>query len=97
MTCVACSQTIEGAMKNQFGKLGLIQCQVALLTHKMRMEFSQAQAKKHKVTGERIVQEVESVGFGAELIETIINDQHALLMNQSNTSIINGEEVDTLQ
>jgi copper chaperone CopZ len=41
MTCVSCSQTIEGAMKKEYTKQGLISISVALLTHKMRMEFDQ--------------------------------------------------------
>ena len=38
------------------------------------MEFDMRIMEKYDITAEKIVQEVESVGFEAELLETIINN-----------------------
>jgi cation transport ATPase len=78
MTCVACSQSIESAMKREFGNKGCQTVVIALLTHKMRMEFDDVKMKEHEITAEKIIEEVEMIGFGAELLETIINNQRAL-------------------
>lgn len=40
MTCVNCSNAIEKAMKTEFESRGLIEVQIALLTHKMRITFN---------------------------------------------------------
>ncbi|MFS8160664.1 MAG: cation transporter [Candidatus Roizmanbacteria bacterium] len=78
MTCVACSQTIESAMKKEFGDKGCISVVIALLTHKMRMEFEDLKSSELEISPEKIIEEVENIGFGAELLETIINNQRAL-------------------
>jgi negative regulator of genetic competence, sporulation and motility len=36
---VSCSRTIESAMKKEFEEKGMIEVQIALLTHKMRIVF----------------------------------------------------------
>jgi hypothetical protein len=39
MTCVACSGAIERLMNNEFKKRGMVDQQIALLTHKMTVSF----------------------------------------------------------
>ncbi len=65
-------------MKKEFGDKGCQSVVIALLTHKMRMEFDDIKVADLGITPEKIIEEVESIGFGAELLETIINNQRAL-------------------
>lgn len=74
MTCVNCSRTIENAMNKEYGDKGLLSVQIALLTHKMRIEFDQKLYVEHGLTPSKIIEEVETVGFGAELLEMIENN-----------------------
>lgn len=37
MTCVACSSSIENAIKSAFESFGLLECSIILLTHKMKV------------------------------------------------------------
>ena len=80
MTCVNCSRTIENAMNTEYSAKGLISVQIALLTHKMRIVFDADEFHAHNLTPELIKEEVEMIGFGAELIEIIENNQNELLM-----------------
>ena len=76
MTCVACSGAIERGMKNEFKDKGLIYeeskkefaVNVILLMHKMKIVFWKEKAKDCKITARKIADEVEDLGFGAELI-----------------------------
>lgn len=52
--------------------------QIAVLTHKMRLTFDEALYKRKNITTEKIVEEVVAIGFGAELLETIIDNSHRL-------------------
>jgi cation transport ATPase len=79
MTCVSCSQTIEGSMESEFNPKGLKEVQVALLTHKMRLVFDLQLFRYHALSPELIASEVEMIGFTAELIEMIENDQEEML------------------
>lgn len=81
MTCVACSSTIENAMKGEYEEKGLVSVQIALLTHKMRMVFYHEEFKKHRLSADLIKDEVEMVGFSAELLEMIENNQEDLINN----------------
>ncbi len=74
MTCVACSRTIENAMTTEFQPKGLLSVQIALLTHKMRMVFNADSYTAHSITPELICEEVDMVGFRAELLEMIENN-----------------------
>jgi cation transport ATPase len=100
MTCVACSRTIEGAMEREFKQKGLISVQIALLTHKMRMVFYLNDYKLNKLCPQSIMEEVEMVGFSAELLEIIENNPEELLRlenmsQESNADIMQiGEEKD---
>lgn len=85
MTCVSCSQTIEGAMKAEFEPLGLKSVVIALLTHKMRMVFDLEEFTANRVDPERIVEEVSMVGFTAELLDAIENNQEILLRKQNSS------------
>lgn len=78
MTCVNCSQAIETAMKQEFTDAGLLDVQIAVLTHKMRLTFDETLYKRKKITTDLIIQEVEAIGFGAELLETIIDNSEKL-------------------
>ena len=85
MTCVACSGAIERGMKNIFGSKGLLpkegpdsgkfHIDVVLLLHKMCIVFDKAKAEENGVTAAAIIDEVEDLGFGAELINTTVMDQ----------------------
>jgi hypothetical protein len=46
MTCVACSNAIEGAMRNEYKEKGLMleQFSLALMTHKMKLCFTKTDA-----------------------------------------------------
>lgn len=78
MTCVACSGAIERGMKNEFSDKGLVfddktkthAVSVILLMHKMKITFHKGKAEQSKVTPSKIADEVEDLGFGAELINT---------------------------
>ena len=79
MTCVACSRTIENAMTGEYESKGLISVQIALLTHKMRIVFNYDLYTSNALTPEIIKDEVEMVGFSADLLEIIENNQEDLL------------------
>ena len=81
MTCVACSRTIENAMTAEFHPKGLLSVQIALLTHKMRMVFNADSYTSHSISPELISDEVDMVGFSAELLEMIENNQEEILKN----------------
>ena len=85
MTCIACSQTIERAMKNEFNSKGLIDVQIAVLTHKMRITFNYKDFQDNQLSPEKIAEEVEMVGFSAELHETIIDNSKKLRDDQFNS------------
>lgn len=74
MSCVNCSTAIENGMINEFKEKGLIyqddkyQVSVILLMHKMKITFDQDLASAFEVDIRTVVEEVESLGFGAELI-----------------------------
>ena len=81
MTCVACSRTIENAMTSEYEDKGLLKVSIALLTHKMRIVFDADNYARHSLSPEQIKEEVEMVGFTAELLEIIENNQDDLLKN----------------
>ena len=73
MTCVNCSSAIENGLKNAFSDKGLLETDgvsVVLLMHKMRVQFYKNQIAIHNITPQKIADEVEDLGFGAELINT---------------------------
>lgn len=65
-------------MKTEYANKGLIDVQIAVLTHKMRITFNFLDYDFFKLTPEAIAQEVEMVGFSAELHETIIDNTKKL-------------------
>ena len=65
-------------MKTEFTPKGLLDVQIAVLTHKMRITFNNREFESHKLSPETICQEVEMVGFSAELLETIIDNTKKL-------------------
>ena len=76
MTCVNCTNTIEGAMNNEYQGKGMKKVQIALLTHKMRIVFDLKSYHENQITPDVIKDEVEMVGFGAELLEVVeINNE----------------------
>ena len=73
MTCVACSGAIERGLTYEFKEKGLVEDQgvsVVLLMHKMRVSLYKQKALLNKIDSVAIVNEVEDLGFGAELIGT---------------------------
>lgn len=46
-----------------------------LLVNKMRICLDKAEAEANGVTAEAIVDEVEDLGFGAELINTVVHEK----------------------
>lgn len=73
MTCVACSGAIEKGLTFEFKDKGLIEEQgvsVVLLMHKMRVSLYKQKALLNKIDPVAIANEVEDLGFGAELIGT---------------------------
>ena len=70
-------------MTSEFEKKGLVSVQIALLTHKMRIVFLQDYYELHKVTADLIKEEIEMIGFSAELLEMIENNQEDLLRNEN--------------
>ncbi len=73
MTCVACSGAIEKGLTHEFKNKGLIEDQgvsVVLLMHKMRVSLYKEKALENKIDPEAIANEVEDLGFGAEIIGT---------------------------
>ena len=70
MTCVNCSNAIEKGLSSSFADKGLVKdgISVILLMHKLKCIFYQEAASKSKVTPASIIEEVEDLGFGAELI-----------------------------
>ena len=82
---MACSGAIERGMKNIFAGKGLLpaddhdssgkyQIDVILLLHKMCIIFDKAKMEENGVTPETIIDEVEDLGFGAELINTTVHE-----------------------
>ena len=82
-------------MQSEFESKGLISVQIALLTHKMRMVFNYDLYKSKEVTPEKIIEEVEMVGFSAEILEMIENNQEELLKN--NNSVLDEDGMNTEQ
>ena len=68
MTCVACSNSIERLMHNEFDAKGLKSVAIVLLTHKMKAVFIASSFATKKVTPDIICEEIDMIGFGAELI-----------------------------
>ena len=75
MTCVACSGTIENAMKKEFSTKGMTDVQIALLTHKMTITFEANYFLDKRVTPDMICEEVECVGFDCELLSILEQNQ----------------------
>lgn len=72
---------------------------IALLTHKMRIVFNAENYARHSLSPEQIKEEVEMVGFSAELLDIIESNQDDLLKNdylQSQNSINEIEDIDTI-
>ena len=67
MTCVACSSSIERLMHNEFDAKGMKSVAIVLLTHKMTATFEAKSFNTKQVTPEMICDEVEMIGFDAEL------------------------------
>ena len=67
MTCVACSGSIERLMHNEFDSKGMKSVAIVLLTHKMTTVFDASSFTTKKVTPEMICDEIDMIGFGAEL------------------------------
>ena len=67
MTCVACSGSIERLMHNEFDSKGMKSVAIVLLTHKMTAVFDANSFQTKKVTPEMICDEIDMIGFGAEL------------------------------
>ncbi len=65
-------------MRDQFTDAGLLDVQIAVLIHKMRLTFDETLYKRKRLTTEKIIEEVEAIGFGAELLETIIDNSQKL-------------------
>lgn len=66
-------------MTGEYESKGLISVQIALLTHKMRIVFNYDLYTSNALTPEIIKDEVELVGFSADLLEIIENNQEDLL------------------
>ena len=60
----------------------MIEVQIALLTHKMRITFDMHKYNESNLTPELIRDEVEMVGFQAELLEIIENNQDELMLQK---------------
>lgn len=77
MTCVSCSSAIERGLKSEFKEKGLAMdlekgtydVNVVLLMHKMRIVFEKDKAMECNVTSEKIIEEIEDLGFRAKLIK----------------------------
>ena len=67
MTCVACSGSIERLMHNSYDSKGMKSVAIVLLTHKMTVVFDADSFLTKKVTPEMICDEIDMIGFGAEL------------------------------
>ena len=78
MTCINCSTAIERGITSEFKDKGLVfdkeqnryMVNVVLLMHKMKIIFYKQLSITNKVTGQGVADEVEDLGFGAELINT---------------------------
>lgn len=72
MTCVACSGAIERGLNSEFQGKGLVEgsLNVILLMHKMKISFYKEEAQINKITSEKIIDEVEELGFNATLLNT---------------------------
>jgi Cu+-exporting ATPase len=70
MTCVACSSAIERSLTIQYKDKGLDSLSVILLVHKLKITFFKQIASKNDIKPEDIINEVEDIGFGAQLLST---------------------------
>ena len=77
MTCVACSSAIENGLKSEFKDRGLVHNEkegysisVILLVHKLKISFYKSAIIKFNIDKDKIISEVEDLGFGAELLNT---------------------------
>lgn len=68
MTCVACSTAIENAIRQDFKDKGLVEANVILLTHKLKVVAYMN--SRHLISSQAISDSVEAIGFKAELFET---------------------------
>mmetsp|Transcript_1220 Transcript_1220/g.2228 ORF Transcript_1220/g.2228 Transcript_1220/m.2228 type:complete len:271 (+) Transcript_1220:242-1054(+) len=100
MTCVACSSAIEKGLRSELKGKGLVDensVSVILLVHKLKIALLKDVAARHLVTPDRIIIEVEDLGFGAKLISTFevlereVNKDNALESFRSNRSNMNEE------
>jgi copper chaperone CopZ len=77
MTCVNCSTAIERGLSIAFKDQGLVydehkgkyEVNVALLMHKMNISFDQNSIDLFKISADKIISEVEDLGFGAALLQ----------------------------
>jgi hypothetical protein len=77
MTCVACSSAIENGLKSEFKDRGLVHNEkegysisVILLVHKLKISFNKSASIRFDIDKDKIISEVEDLGFGAELLNT---------------------------
>ena len=77
MTCVACSSAIENGLKIEFKDKGLVcndkdeySLSVILLVHKLKISFYKSQMLQHNIDKDKIISEVEDLGFGASILNT---------------------------
>ena len=68
MTCVACSNSIERLIHNEFDKKCMVSVTIILLTNKMYCTFESHVFNDKKVTPEIICEEVDMIGFECHLI-----------------------------
>ena len=81
MTCISCARTIESAIKKEFGEKGLIEVQIAVLTQKMRLTFRKSALLLHGVKADTIIEEIELIGFTAELLEMLSNNPQEFVVS----------------
>ena len=65
ITCSNCTNGIEKAVRTEFSRKGLQSVTCLLLTQKLVVEFS-----SEEVSANDVVDEVEAIGFGCELLTT---------------------------
>jgi Cu+-exporting ATPase len=70
MTCIACSSAIEKGLTVQYKDKGLDSLSVILLVHKLKITFFKHLAVSNNIKPEDIQNEVEDIGFGAQLLST---------------------------
>ena len=60
---------------------------VILLMHKMKISFNKDEAEKSKITSEKIIDEVEELGFNATLLNTYeLNQGNSPRSSRSDTN-----------